>query len=92
MYSADISPFCIQLKMGEGVQSGDHQEGISSSTCTQFDFSPTNLEHLQEDDQETFMCVCVVVCVFVCVCSCRCFSPQILTCSALTQILRPLFY
>lgn len=63
MYSADISPFCIQLKMGEGVQSGDHQEGISSSTCTQFDFSPTNLEHLQEDDQETFMCVWL--CVFL---------------------------
>ncbi|XP_011609543.2 rho guanine nucleotide exchange factor 12-like isoform X1 [Takifugu rubripes] len=54
---SNISPFCIQLKMGEGLQSGDHQEGISSSTCTQFDFSPTNLEQLQEDDQETFMCV-----------------------------------
>lgn len=49
--------------MGEGLPSGDHQEGVSSSTCTQFDFSPTNLEQLQEDDQETFMCVCVVVCV-----------------------------
>lgn len=63
MYSADISPFCIQLKMAEGLQSGDHQEGISSSTCTQFDFSPTNLEQLQEDDQETFMCVFLCVSV-----------------------------
>lgn len=60
-----MSPFCIQLKMGEGLQSGDHQEGISGSTCTQFDFSPTNLEQLQEDDQETFRCVWVCVCVHV---------------------------
>lgn len=61
MYSADMSPFCIQLRMGEGLQSGDQQEGITSPACTQFDFSPTNLEQLQEDDQEAFRSVCVCV-------------------------------
>lgn len=49
--------------MGEGLQSGDHQEGLSTPSCTQFDFSPNNLEQLQEDDQETFRCACV--CVFI---------------------------
>lgn len=57
MCSADMSPFCIQLRMGEGLQPGDHQEGVSAQTCTQFDFSPSNLEQLQEDDQETFRLV-----------------------------------
>uniref|UniRef100_H3BVY5 Rho guanine nucleotide exchange factor (GEF) 12b n=1 Tax=Tetraodon nigroviridis TaxID=99883 RepID=H3BVY5_TETNG len=43
------------LRMAEALQPGDHQEGASSPACTQFDFSPTNLEQLQEDDQETFL-------------------------------------
>eukprot|EP00064_Thunnus_orientalis_P000331 superscaffoldBa00000017_g331 len=51
---SNISPFPIQPRPGEGLQSGDHQDGVSSPTSTQFDFSPSNLEQLQEEDQETF--------------------------------------
>lgn len=54
LLSTDMSPFCIQPRLGEGLQSGDHQDGVSSPTCTQFDFSPSNLEQLQEEDQENF--------------------------------------
>ncbi|XP_034539912.1 rho guanine nucleotide exchange factor 12 isoform X2 [Notolabrus celidotus] len=46
---SNVSPFCIQ-----GLQPGDHQDGISSPASTQFDFSPSNLEQLQEEDQEAF--------------------------------------
>lgn len=49
-----MSPFCTQPRPGEGLQSGDHQDCVSSPTSTQFDFSPSNLEQLQEEDQETF--------------------------------------
>ncbi|KAL7389784.1 hypothetical protein ABVT39_009758 [Epinephelus coioides] len=51
---SNMSPFCIQPRLGEGLQPGDHQDGISSPTGTQFDFSPSNLEQLQEEDQENF--------------------------------------
>lgn len=52
----DVSPFCVQPRVGEGPQAGDPQEPVSSPTGTQFDFSPSNLEHLQEEDQEAFRC------------------------------------
>ncbi|KAM8742308.1 rho guanine nucleotide exchange factor 12 isoform 2-T2 [Acanthopagrus schlegelii] len=48
----NVSPFCLQSRPAEGLQSGDHQDRVSSPT--QFDFSPSNLEQLQEEDQETF--------------------------------------
>uniref|UniRef100_UPI0037E7B79D rho guanine nucleotide exchange factor 12 isoform X2 n=1 Tax=Semicossyphus pulcher TaxID=241346 RepID=UPI0037E7B79D len=51
---SNLSPFCIQPKPGEGLQPGDHQDSVSSPTSTQFDFSPSNLEQLQEEDQEAF--------------------------------------
>ncbi|KAM7397600.1 hypothetical protein PAMA_005756 [Pampus argenteus] len=50
----NVSPFSIQPRLGEGLQSADHQDGVSSPTSTQFDFIPSNLEQLQEEDQETF--------------------------------------
>ncbi|KAM7373986.1 hypothetical protein PAMP_006666 [Pampus punctatissimus] len=50
----NVSPFSIQPRPGEGLQSADHQDGVSSPTSTQFDFIPSNLEQLQEEDQETF--------------------------------------
>ncbi|XP_030292901.1 rho guanine nucleotide exchange factor 12 isoform X2 [Sparus aurata] len=49
---SNVSPFCLQSRPAEGLQSGDHQDRVSSPT--QFDFSPSNLEQLQEEDQETF--------------------------------------
>ncbi|KAM6984021.1 rho guanine nucleotide exchange factor 12-like [Tautogolabrus adspersus] len=51
---SNVSPFCIQTRLSEGLQSGDHQDGVSSPTSTQFDFSPSNLEQLQEEDQEAY--------------------------------------
>ncbi|XP_030010087.1 rho guanine nucleotide exchange factor 12-like isoform X2 [Sphaeramia orbicularis] len=51
---SNLSPFSLQLRSGEGLQSSDHQEGLSTPTSTQFDFSPTNLEQLQEEDQDAF--------------------------------------
>ncbi|TKS83195.1 Rho guanine nucleotide exchange factor 12 [Collichthys lucidus] len=51
---SNLSPFCIIPRPGESLQSGDHQDGVFSPTNTQFDFSPSNLEQLQEEDQETF--------------------------------------
>lgn len=54
LFSTDASPFCIQPRLGESLQSGDHQDGVFSPTSTPFDFSPSNLEQLQEEDQEPF--------------------------------------
>ncbi|XP_034745196.1 rho guanine nucleotide exchange factor 12-like isoform X3 [Etheostoma cragini] len=51
---SNVSPFCVPPRPGEGLQHGDHHDGVSSPTSTQFDFSPSNLEQLQEEDQETF--------------------------------------
>ncbi|XP_035522363.1 rho guanine nucleotide exchange factor 12 isoform X2 [Morone saxatilis] len=49
---SNVSPFCIQPRLSECLHSGDHQDGVSSPT--QFDFSPSNLEHSQEEDQDAF--------------------------------------
>ncbi|XP_071362686.1 rho guanine nucleotide exchange factor 12 isoform X2 [Trachinotus anak] len=51
---SNLSPFCIQPRPSEGLQSGDQQDSVFSPTSTQFDFSPSNLEQLQEEDQEAF--------------------------------------
>ncbi|KAL6098341.1 arhgef12 [Pungitius sinensis] len=51
---SNVSPFCMQPRAGEGLQAGDPQEPVSGPTGTEFDFSPSNLEHLQEEDQEAF--------------------------------------
>ncbi|XP_023286681.1 rho guanine nucleotide exchange factor 12-like isoform X2 [Seriola lalandi dorsalis] len=51
---SNVSPFSIQPRPGEGLPSGDQQDGVFSPTSTQFDFSPSNLEQLQEEDQEAF--------------------------------------
>ncbi|XP_040006687.1 rho guanine nucleotide exchange factor 12-like isoform X2 [Xiphias gladius] len=51
---SNMSPFSIQPRLGESPQSGDQQESVFSPTGTQFDFSPSNLEQLQEEDQEAF--------------------------------------
>ncbi|XP_067347892.1 rho guanine nucleotide exchange factor 12 isoform X2 [Channa argus] len=51
---SNLSPFCIQTKLGEGPQPGEQQDSVFSPTSTQFDFIPYNLEQLQEEDQETF--------------------------------------
>ncbi|XP_040907371.1 rho guanine nucleotide exchange factor 12 isoform X2 [Toxotes jaculatrix] len=51
---SNLSPFPIQPRVGECLQSGDQQDNIFSPTSTQFDFSPSNLEQLQGEDQETF--------------------------------------
>uniref|UniRef100_A0A4W6D5U3 Rho guanine nucleotide exchange factor (GEF) 12b n=1 Tax=Lates calcarifer TaxID=8187 RepID=A0A4W6D5U3_LATCA len=48
----DASPFSIQPRLSEGLQSGDQQDSVFSPTSTQFDFSPSNLEQLQEEDQD----------------------------------------
>uniref|UniRef100_A0A4W6D510 Rho guanine nucleotide exchange factor (GEF) 12b n=1 Tax=Lates calcarifer TaxID=8187 RepID=A0A4W6D510_LATCA len=48
------SPFSIQPRLSEGLQSGDQQDSVFSPTSTQFDFSPSNLEQLQEEDQDAF--------------------------------------
>ncbi|XP_034461521.1 rho guanine nucleotide exchange factor 12 isoform X1 [Hippoglossus hippoglossus] len=49
---SNLSPFPVQPRLGEGLQCGDQQESVLSPT--QFDFSPSNLEQLQEEEQETF--------------------------------------
>ncbi|XP_069366192.1 rho guanine nucleotide exchange factor 12 isoform X2 [Paralichthys olivaceus] len=51
---SNLSPFPVQPRAGEGLQSGDQQDGVVSPVSTQFDFSPSNLEQLQEEEQETF--------------------------------------
>ncbi|MEQ2284254.1 hypothetical protein AMECASPLE_019716, partial [Ameca splendens] len=50
---SSVSPFCIQPRLSDGVQSGEHQDGLSSPTSSQFDFGPSNLDH-REEDQEAF--------------------------------------
>ncbi|KAM3601444.1 uncharacterized protein V6R79_013030 [Siganus canaliculatus] len=51
---SNVSPFCLQPRVGEGLPAGEHQDGVSSPISTQFDFGPSNLEQLQEEDQEAF--------------------------------------
>uniref|UniRef100_A0A096LUE6 Rho guanine nucleotide exchange factor (GEF) 12b n=1 Tax=Poecilia formosa TaxID=48698 RepID=A0A096LUE6_POEFO len=50
---AGVSPFCIQSRLSDGLQAGEHQDGLSSPISTQFDFSPSGLDH-REDDQDAF--------------------------------------
>ncbi|XP_035998655.1 rho guanine nucleotide exchange factor 12 isoform X1 [Fundulus heteroclitus] len=50
---SSVSPFCVQPRLSDGLQSGEHQDGLSSPTSTQFDFGPSNLDH-REDDQDAF--------------------------------------
>ncbi|XP_008302862.1 rho guanine nucleotide exchange factor 12-like isoform X2 [Stegastes partitus] len=50
---SNVSPFCIQPRLTDGLQSGNHQDGAFTPTSTQFDFSPSNLEQ-REEDQEAF--------------------------------------
>lgn len=52
--SADLSPFCLQPRAGEGLQAGEHQDGVCGPAGTQFDFSPSNVEQLQEEDHDAF--------------------------------------
>lgn len=52
--SADLSPFCLQPRAGEGPPAGDHQDGVCGPAATQFDFSPSNMEQLQEEDHDAF--------------------------------------
>ncbi|KAG7516818.1 rho guanine nucleotide exchange factor 12-like isoform X1 [Solea senegalensis] len=51
---SNLSPFPVQPRLSDSLQSGDQQDTVLSPVSTQFDFSPTNLEQLQEDDQENF--------------------------------------
>lgn len=54
LYFIGVSPFSIHPKVGESLQPGDYQDSVFSPTSPQFDFSPCNLDQLQEEDQETF--------------------------------------
>ncbi|XP_058482838.1 rho guanine nucleotide exchange factor 12 isoform X3 [Solea solea] len=51
---SNLSPFPVQPRLSDSLQSGDQQDAVLSPVSTQFDFSPTNLEQLQEEDQENF--------------------------------------
>ncbi|KAM9781338.1 rho guanine nucleotide exchange factor 12 isoform X2 [Syngnathus typhle] len=52
---SNMSPFCTQPRAGELLMCGERQDGACSPTAMQFDFSPSNLEHLQEEgDQDNF--------------------------------------
>lgn len=50
----DVSPFPLQPRLSEGPLTGEQQDNVFSPINAQFDFSPSNLEQLQEEDQETF--------------------------------------
>ncbi|XP_014823505.1 PREDICTED: rho guanine nucleotide exchange factor 12-like isoform X2 [Poecilia mexicana] len=50
---SSVSPFGIQSRLSDGLQAGEHQDGLSSPISTQFDFSPSGLDH-REDDQDAF--------------------------------------
>ncbi|XP_077597232.1 rho guanine nucleotide exchange factor 12-like [Stigmatopora nigra] len=50
----NLSPFCVQPRVGEAA-AGDPHDGVCSQAGTQFDFTPSNLEHLQEEgDHDSF--------------------------------------
>uniref|UniRef100_A0A665U9A7 Rho guanine nucleotide exchange factor (GEF) 12b n=1 Tax=Echeneis naucrates TaxID=173247 RepID=A0A665U9A7_ECHNA len=51
---SNLSPFPMPSRLGDGLQAGEQQDGVFVPTGTQFDFSPSNLDQLQEEDQETF--------------------------------------
>ncbi|XP_038164664.1 rho guanine nucleotide exchange factor 12-like [Cyprinodon tularosa] len=48
---SSVSPVCVQPRLSDGVPSGEHQEGLSSPTSIHFDFSPSNLDHREEDQE-----------------------------------------
>ncbi|XP_032433114.1 rho guanine nucleotide exchange factor 12 isoform X3 [Xiphophorus hellerii] len=48
-----VSPFCIQSRLSDGLQAAEHQDSLSSPISTQFDFSPSIVDH-REDDQDAF--------------------------------------
>ncbi|XP_027887415.1 rho guanine nucleotide exchange factor 12 isoform X4 [Xiphophorus couchianus] len=48
-----VSPFCIQSRLSDGLQAAEHQDSLSSPISTQFDFSPSSVDH-REDDQDAF--------------------------------------
>ncbi|KAF0022938.1 hypothetical protein F2P81_024919 [Scophthalmus maximus] len=52
--TSDLSPFSVPPRPGEGPPCGEQQDAVFSAVGTQFDFSPSNLEQLQEEEQETF--------------------------------------
>lgn len=50
----NLSPQPLQSRLSEGPESGENQEGLPTTPSTQFDFSPSNVEQLQEEDHEMF--------------------------------------
>uniref|UniRef100_M4AAC5 Rho guanine nucleotide exchange factor 12-like n=1 Tax=Xiphophorus maculatus TaxID=8083 RepID=M4AAC5_XIPMA len=51
LFHAGVSPFCIQSRLSDGLQAAEHQDSLSSPISTQFDFSPSSVDH-REDDQD----------------------------------------
>ncbi|XP_029924955.1 rho guanine nucleotide exchange factor 12 isoform X2 [Myripristis murdjan] len=49
---SSFTPSSAPPRPSEGPQSTDHQDGVASPASTQFDFSPSTLDQLQEEDQE----------------------------------------
>uniref|UniRef100_A0A8D3D6B7 Rho guanine nucleotide exchange factor 12-like n=1 Tax=Scophthalmus maximus TaxID=52904 RepID=A0A8D3D6B7_SCOMX len=58
---SNLSPFSVPPRPGEGPPCGEQQDAVFSAVGTQFDFSPSNLEQLQEEEQETFRCLQISV-------------------------------
>ncbi|XP_075888067.1 rho guanine nucleotide exchange factor 12 isoform X3 [Nelusetta ayraudi] len=50
----NLSPFCLPPRAGEGPPAVEPQDGVCLPAGTQFDFNPSNLEQLQEEDHDTF--------------------------------------
>ncbi|XP_017284671.1 rho guanine nucleotide exchange factor 12 [Kryptolebias marmoratus] len=48
-----VSPFSVQPRLSDVLQPVDHQDGLSSPTCTHFDFGPSNLDQ-RDEDQDAF--------------------------------------
>lgn len=50
----DVSPLRVQPRPSDTPQPGEPQDSVCSAAGTQFDFSPSNLEQPQEEDQDSF--------------------------------------
>ncbi|XP_030602173.1 rho guanine nucleotide exchange factor 12 isoform X2 [Archocentrus centrarchus] len=50
---SNVSPFCVQPRPGDSLQSADNHDGVSGPTNTHFDFSPSTVKQ-REEDQEAF--------------------------------------
>ncbi|XP_037543171.1 rho guanine nucleotide exchange factor 12 [Nematolebias whitei] len=50
---SSVSPFCAQPRLSDGLPTVDHQDVLSSPTCTQIDFGLSNLDQ-REEDQDAF--------------------------------------